>query len=101
MGCRSQHGKSFTRTHVACATRDAGAVSFRILGFHSDGGIEYVNSKVAKLLKKQQIDFTRSRPQHCSDNALAESTSGYAYGAIFNDSKSLEGRREQILQEIQ
>ncbi|HEX8895298.1 MAG TPA: hypothetical protein VF783_18370, partial [Terriglobales bacterium] len=27
-------------------------------------------------LEEQQIDFTRSRPRHCNDNALAESKNG-------------------------
>ena len=49
---------------------------FRILGFHSDGGSEYINHEVAKVLKEQLIDFTRSRPRRCNDNALAESRNG-------------------------
>ena len=46
---------------------------FVILGFHADNGSEYINKKVAKLLKKLLIEFTKSRPRHCNDNALAES----------------------------
>jgi transposase InsO family protein len=49
---------------------------FLILGFHSDGGSEYVNYEVAKLLDEERIDFTRSRPRQCNDNALAESKNG-------------------------
>lgn len=49
---------------------------FEILGFHSDGGSEYINAEVARLLEERQIDFTRSRPRHCNDNALAESKNG-------------------------
>src|SRR5579864_8243824 len=49
---------------------------FHILGFHSDGGTEYINHEVAKMLEKQRIDFTRSRPRRCNDNALAESKNG-------------------------
>lgn len=46
---------------------------FEVLGFHSDGGSEYVNHDVAKLLEKLRVEFTRSRPRHTNDNALAES----------------------------
>ena len=46
---------------------------FVILGFHSDNGSEYINYQVAKLLEKLRIEFTKSRPRHSNDNALAES----------------------------
>ena len=46
---------------------------FIILGFHSDNGSEYINKVVAKLLNKLLIQFTKSRPRHSNDNALAES----------------------------
>lgn len=46
---------------------------FVILGFHSDNGSEYINYKVAKLLEKLLVEFTKSRPRHSNDNALAES----------------------------
>ena len=46
---------------------------FIILGFHSDNGSEYINKIVAKLLNKLLIQFTKSRPRHSNDNALAES----------------------------
>jgi len=49
---------------------------FVILGFHSDNGSEYVNYKVAKMLKKLLVEFTKSRPRHSNDNALAESKNG-------------------------
>ena len=35
-----------------------------ILGFHSDNGSEYVNGRVARLLNKLLIEFTKSRPRH-------------------------------------
>ena len=47
--------------------------SFVILGFHSDNGSEYINYTVAKLLEKLRVEFTKSRPRHSNDNALAES----------------------------
>jgi transposase len=46
---------------------------FVIISFHSDNGSEYINKTVAKLLKKLYIEFTKSRPRHSNDNALAES----------------------------
>ena len=36
---------------------------FRIRGFHSDNGGEYVNRTVAELLNKLLIRFTKSRPR--------------------------------------
>jgi transposase InsO family protein len=49
---------------------------FEILGFHADNGSEYINHRVAKLLEKLLIEFTKSRPRHSNDNALAESKNG-------------------------
>lgn len=46
---------------------------FKIISFHSDNGSEYINRDVARLLKKLLIEFTKSRPRHSNDNALAES----------------------------
>ena len=45
---------------------------FEILGFHADNGSEYVNHRVAKMLDKLKVEFTRSRPRHSNDNGLAE-----------------------------
>jgi transposase InsO family protein len=49
---------------------------FEILGFHADNGSEYVNHRVAKLLDKLRVEFTRSRPRHSNDNGLAETKNG-------------------------
>jgi transposase InsO family protein len=49
---------------------------FRILGFHADNGSEYVNHKVAKLLDKLRVEFTKSRPRRSNDNGLAETKNG-------------------------
>ena len=46
---------------------------FRIDGFHSDNGSEYINRKVATLLEKLRVEETKSRSRHSNDNALAES----------------------------
>ena len=49
---------------------------FRILGFHSDNGSEFINHTVAKLLNKLLIEQTKSRPRHSNDNGLVESKNG-------------------------
>lgn len=49
---------------------------FRIHGFHSDNGSEYINHTVAKLLDKLLIEQTKSRPRHSNDNGLAECKNG-------------------------
>ena len=49
---------------------------FRILGFHSDNGSEFINHVVAELLNKLLIEQTKSRPRHCNDNALVECKNG-------------------------
>jgi transposase InsO family protein len=49
---------------------------FRIRGFHSDNGSEFINHTVAKLLNKLLIEQTKSRPRRSNDNGLAESKNG-------------------------
>jgi transposase InsO family protein len=49
---------------------------FRMRGFHSDNGSEFINHMVAKLLNKLLIEQTKSRPRHSNDNGLAESKNG-------------------------
>ncbi len=49
---------------------------FRVLGFHSDNGSEFINHIVAELLNKLLIEQTKSRPRHCNDNALVECQNG-------------------------
>lgn len=49
---------------------------FKVIGFHSDNGSEYINKNVARLLEKLLIEFTKSRSRHSNDNALAESKNG-------------------------
>jgi len=52
------------------------AFPFKILGFHSDNGSEYVNYTVSRLLNKLLIEFTKSRARKSNDNGLAESKNG-------------------------
>lgn len=53
-----------------------GGFPFQILGFHADNGSEYINHKVARLLDKLRVEFTKSRPRHSNDNGLAETKNG-------------------------
>ena len=50
---------------------------FRIRGFHSDNGSEFINTNVANLLNKLLIEQTKSRPRHSNDNGLAETKNGW------------------------
>jgi len=52
------------------------AFPFVIQGFHADNGSEYINKRVAELLNKLLIEFTKSRSRHTNDNALVESKNG-------------------------
>jgi transposase InsO family protein len=49
---------------------------FRILGFHTDNGSEFINRVVARLLEKRRIEQTKSRPRQSGDNGLVESKNG-------------------------
>jgi hypothetical protein len=49
---------------------------FRIRGFHSDNGSEFINYRVAELLNKLLVEQTKSRPRHSNDNGLAEAKNG-------------------------
>jgi len=40
---------------------------FTVLGFHSDNGSEYINKRVADLLEKLLIEFTKSRSHHSNE----------------------------------
>ena len=54
-----------------------GQFPFRILGFHSDNGSEFINKNVANLLNKLLAEQTKSRPRHSNDNGLAETKNGW------------------------
>jgi len=56
---------------------------FELLGFHADNGSEYVNHRVAKMLDKLRIEFTRSRPRRSNDNGLAETKNGAVVRKLF------------------
>jgi transposase InsO family protein len=50
--------------------------AFRILGFHSDNGAEFINHNVAQMLEKLLVEFTKSRAYRTTDNALVEGKNG-------------------------
>ncbi len=49
---------------------------FSIQGFHSDNGSEFLNYRVAAMLEKLRIEFTKSRANRSTDNALVEGKNG-------------------------
>lgn len=56
---------------------------FHVLGFHADNGSEYVNHRVAQMLEKLRVEFTRSRPRRSNDNGLAETKNGAVVRKMF------------------
>ena len=56
---------------------------FRIRGLHADNGSEYVNHRVADLLAKLHVEFTKSRPRRSNDNALVEGKNGHVVRKYF------------------
>lgn len=69
---------------------------FVILGFHSDNGSEYINKQVAHLLTKLNIEFTKSRPRHSNDNALAECKNGHVIRKQFGHGHIPQHYAEQM-----
>jgi transposase InsO family protein len=49
---------------------------FRIFGFHSDNGSEFINKTVAQLLEKLRVEQIKSRPRESGDNGLVETQNG-------------------------
>jgi len=50
---------------------------FRIRGFHSDNGSEFINHNVAAMLDRMLVrNFTKSRANRTTDNALVEGKNG-------------------------
>ena len=40
---------------------------FKIRGFHSDNGSEFINHRVEAMLKKLLVEQTKSRPRRSND----------------------------------
>ena len=49
---------------------------FRIQGFHTDNGSEFINDCVSRILRGMKIEQTKGRPRKTNDNALVESKNG-------------------------
>jgi transposase len=49
---------------------------FKVRGFHSDNGSEFINHNVATMLKKLLVEQTKSRPRRSNDNGLVEAKNG-------------------------
>jgi len=73
IGCASRISEAYLQPVLEAILHQ---FPFRIQGFHSDNGSEYINHTVAGLLGKLLIEFTKSRANHSSDNALVEGKNG-------------------------
>src|SRR6516164_3811377 len=73
VGCVSQISEAFLQPVLEAILHQ---FPFRILGFHSDNGSEYINYRVAGLLEKLLVEFTKSRAYRSQDNALVEGKNG-------------------------
>jgi len=57
---------------VQAADSIKGDLPFELLGLDSDGGSEFINWHMVKYCKKEELFFTRSRPNRKNDNAYVE-----------------------------
>jgi transposase InsO family protein len=73
VGCCQTLSEKELRTMVAVLLEQ---FPFRVRGFHSDNGGEYINRGVGRLLERLQVEFTASRPSRTTDNALVEGKNG-------------------------
>jgi transposase InsO family protein len=73
MGCTGQIGEAWLLPVLQTMLEQ---FPFRIRGFHSDNGSEFINRTVAQLLNKLLIEQTKSRPRRSNDNGLVETKNG-------------------------
>lgn len=73
VGCTSKISEAYLLPVLAAVLAQ---FPFVILGFHADNGSEYINHRVAKLLDKLHVEFTKSRACRSQDNALVEGKNG-------------------------
>jgi len=73
VGCASKISEQFLMPVLEAILHQ---FPFRILGFHSDNGSEFLNHTVARLLDKLLVEFTKSRSCRSQDNALVEGKNG-------------------------
>lgn len=69
---------------------------FRILGFHSDNGSEFINRTVARLLEKLHAEFTKSRSNRSQDNALVEGKNGAVIRKLIGYGHIPGGQAERV-----
>ena len=69
IGCTSQIGETWL---LPVLEEMLAQFPFRLRGFHSDNGSEFVNHMVSRLLNKLLIEQTKSPPRHSGDNGLVE-----------------------------
>ena len=74
------------------ATRDSlkritGKVPFRICGMHPDTGSEFINWFLKSWCDDNEIELTRSRPNHKNDNAYVEQKNGHVLRRFFGYSR--------------
>jgi transposase InsO family protein len=73
VGCASKISEAYLMPVLEAVLRQ---FPFTVLGFHVDNGSEYINHRVANLLKKLHAEFTKSRACRSQDNALVEGKNG-------------------------
>jgi hypothetical protein len=61
---------------VEALTRLRATLPFRLIGFDTDNGSEFLNETVLAYCAAQQIEFTRSRPYRKNDQAWVEQKNG-------------------------
>lgn len=70
-----------------------GGSPFRIHGFHSDSGSEFINHRIARLIEKLRIsEFIKSRASRTADNALVEGRNGAARDRLLARCRALWNR---------
>jgi transposase InsO family protein len=73
VGCTEKISEAYLMPVLAAVL---GQFPFPIRGFHADNGSEYINHRVAGMLRKLHAEFTKSRACRSQDNALVEGKNG-------------------------
>lgn len=95
VGCTSKISEAYLQPVLEAVLAQ---FPFVILGFHADNGSEYINRRVASLLEKLHVEFTKSRACRSQDNALVEGKNGavirklIGYGYIAGKHAEVIGR---------
>jgi transposase InsO family protein len=95
VGCASKISEAYLLPVLAAMLEQ---FPFAILGFHVDNGSDYINHRVAKMLDKLNVEFTKSRACRSQDNALVEGKNGsvirklIGYGYLAGEHAELMGK---------